>query len=160
MDKPSCCNACITSNVVLYTEFVVALQQYNGVTQLKVSDMVLLEGEDANEFLPKSDKDAKAMEDELKAVLQKHIKSSYFKSLCNAFYADKAAYTLFKKSSAAKSVHHAYIHGLLEHTLSMVKLSALICDFYGKENVNKELTVMGALLAAFFNIFSFKCHIK
>ena len=27
----------------------------------------------------------------------------------------------------------------------MVKLSALICDFYGKENVNKELTVMGAL---------------
>ena len=103
-----------------------ALQQYNGVTQLKVSDMVLLEGEDANEFLPKSDKDAKAMEDELKAVLQKHIKSSYFKSLCNAFYADKAAYTLFKKSSAAKSVHHAYIHGLLEHTLSMVKLSALI----------------------------------
>ena len=53
-----------------------ALQQYNGVTQLKVSDMVLLEGEDANEFLPKSDKDAKAMEDELKAVLQKHIKSS------------------------------------------------------------------------------------
>ena len=58
-----------------------ALQQYNGVTQLKVSDMVLLEGEDTNEFLPKSDKDAKAMEEELKAVLQKHIKSSYFKSL-------------------------------------------------------------------------------
>ena len=47
-----------------------ALQQYNGVTQLKVSDMVLLEGEDANEFLPKSDKDAKAMKDELKAVLK------------------------------------------------------------------------------------------
>lgn len=122
-----------------------ALQQYNGVTQLKVSDMTLLIGEDANEFLPKSDKDAKAMEDELKAVLQKHIKSSYFKSLCNAFYADKAVYTLFIKCSAAKSVHHAYIHGLLEHTLSMVKLSALICDFYGKENVNKELTIMGAL---------------
>ena len=27
----------------------------------------------------------------------------------------------------------------------MVKLSALVCDFYGKENVNKELTIMGAL---------------
>ena len=42
-------------------------------------------------------------------------------------------------------MHHAYINGLLEHTLSMVKLSALICDFYGKEVCNKELTVMGAL---------------
>lgn len=122
-----------------------ALQQYNGVTQLKVSDMVLLEGEDANEFLPKSDKDAKAMEEELKAVLQKHIKSSYFKSLCNAFYADKEVYNIFVKSPAAKSVHHAYINGLLEHTLSMVKLSALICDFYGKDVCNKELTIMGAL---------------
>lgn len=122
-----------------------ALQQYNGVTQLKVSDMALLEGEDVNQFLPKSDKDAKAMEDELKSVLQKHIKSSYFKQLCNAFYSDKEVYDVFIKSPAAKSVHHAYMNGLIEHTLSMVKLSALICDFYGKDVVNKELTVMGAL---------------
>ncbi len=132
----------VNGNIV---EVTGALQQYNGVTQLKVSDMTLLHGEDINDFLPKSDKDAKAMEEELKAVLQKHIKSSYFKSLCNAFYSDKESYFKFVRSSAAKSVHHAYIHGLLEHTLSIVKLSALICDFYGKDVINKELTIMGAL---------------
>lgn len=121
------------------------LQQYNGSTQLKVSNMVLLENEDSSDFLPKSDKDAKAMEEELQNILKKHIKSSYFKSLCNAFYSDEVAYNLFVKCAAAKTVHHAYIHGLLEHTLSMVKLSAIVCDFYGKNIVNKELTIMGAL---------------
>lgn len=120
------------------------LQNYNGSMQLKISDMAAVDGADARDFLPKSDKNAEEMAEELKTVLKKHIKSSYFKSLVNAFLEDEVLFPLFKVKPAAKSVHHAYIHGLLEHTLSMIKLSALIADYYGGD-INKELVIMGVL---------------
>ncbi len=121
------------------------LQQYNGVAQLKVSDMELVEGAAQEDFLPKSSKDTKAMVKELEEVLNQHIKSSYFVSLYKEFLNDERRFEAFARHPAAKTVHHAYIGGLLEHTLSMVKLSALISDYYGKDFVNKELVMMGAL---------------
>lgn len=121
-----------------------ALQQYNGVAQLKVTGMEKTEGIDVADFLPKSANDPSDMEVELKAVLATNIKSPYFKKLVDMFLEDENVFPLFTVKPAAKSVHHAYIHGLLEHTLSMVKLSALVADYYGKD-VNKELLVMGAL---------------
>lgn len=129
------------SNIV---EVTGTLQQYNGVAQLKISAMEKVEGESVEAFLPKSSKDPNAMAEELKTFLGKNIKSGYFKKLVNAFIDDKAVFDAFTMSPAAKSVHHAYIHGLLEHTLSMVKLSALVADYYGGD-INKELLIMGAL---------------
>lgn len=120
------------------------LQQYNGVAQLKVSGMEKIEGESVEPFLPKSSKDPAVMEEELKTFLAKRIKSPYFKKLANAFVEDKPIFDSFTMSPAAKSVHHAYIHGLLEHTLSMMKLSAIVADYYGSD-INSELLIMGAL---------------
>lgn len=120
------------------------LQQYNGTAQLKISSMEQSEAADKDAFLPKSAHDPAVMRDELKSVLKKHVKSSYFKKLYETFTEDEAVFDLFTVKPAAKSVHHAYIHGLLEHTLSMVKLSAIVADYYGKD-VNKELLMMGAL---------------
>lgn len=128
----------------LIVEVTGALQQYNGVAQLKVTGMEKTEGVDVGDFLPKSANDPSAMEVELKEVLSNNIKSPYFKKLMDVFLEDESVFPLFTVKPAAKSVHHAYIHGLLEHTLSMVKLSALVADYYGKD-VNKELLVMGAL---------------
>ena len=51
------------------------------------------------------------------------------KKLMEAFFVkDEAFLTNFKKSSAAKSVHHGFVGGLLEHTLGVVKL----CDYFAK----------------------------
>lgn len=121
-----------------------ALQSYNGAMQLKISDMVLVENADTSAFLPKSDKNADVMVEELKKTLDKHIKSWYFRKLYEEFLNDEDIFPLFVVSPAAKVVHHAYIHGLLEHTLSMVKLSAYIADYYGGD-VNKELLMLGSL---------------
>lgn len=120
------------------------LQHYNGVAQLKVSDMEKAEGVSADEFLPKSDKNAREMTEELKRVIDKNIKSSYFKELARMFLEDESVFGEFVRKPAAKSVHHAYIHGLLEHTLSMMKLCVIVADYYGGD-VNKELLVIGAL---------------
>ncbi|MBO7338734.1 MAG: HD domain-containing protein, partial [Lachnospiraceae bacterium] len=55
------------------------------------------------------------------------IKNPYLKKLLQEFFVnDKELVEVFKKSSAAKTVHHAFIGGLLEHTLSVTKL----CDYY------------------------------
>lgn len=120
------------------------LQHYNGVAQLKVSDMDHIEGASTDEFLPKSTKDAGIMADELKRLLDKQIKSWYFKELAKLFVEDIDNFEAFQKKPAAKNVHHAYIHGLLEHTVSMMKLCAIVADYYGSD-INKELLLMGAL---------------
>lgn len=120
------------------------LQHYNGVAQLKVADMEKVEGASTDEFLPKSDKDAKEMTEELKLVVEKNIKSGYFRDLAVMFLNDEAVFGEFIRKPAAKSVHHAYIHGLLEHTLSMMKLCVLVADYYGRD-INKELLLIGAL---------------
>ena len=57
------------------------------------------------------------------------MENEWLKKLMEAFFVkDEAFLTNFKKSSAAKSVHHGFVGGLLEHTLGVVKL----CDYFAK----------------------------
>ena len=87
------------------------------------------EGEyDPANYLPVSKKDIPAMYKELLRYIGS-IENTYLKKLLEAFFVeDEAFIAAFQKSSAAKSVHHSFMGGLLEHTLSVVKL----CDYYCK----------------------------
>ncbi len=53
----------------------------------------------------------------------------------------------FKTAPAGKSWHHGYIHGLIEHTLEMIKICDLMCDFHPQ--INRDLLVSGAILHDF-----------
>jgi 3'-5' exoribonuclease len=53
----------------------------------------------------------------------------------------------FKTAPAGKSWHHGYIHGLIEHTLEMIKICDLMCDFHPQ--INSDLLVSGAMLHDF-----------
>ena len=80
------------------------------------------------DYLPVSEKDINVMYDELKRYIQ-NIGSSWLKQLLEAFFIkDEAFIKAFQFSSAAKTVHHGFVGGLLEHTLSVTKL----CDYYCK----------------------------
>ena len=87
------------------------------------------EGEyDPANYLPVSKKVIPAMYKELLRYIG-GIENTYLKKLLEAFFVeDEAFIAAFQKSSAAKSVHHSFMGGLLEHTLSVVKL----CDYYCK----------------------------
>ena len=66
---------------------------------------------------------------------------------------------MFKIAPAAKSVHHAYISGLLEHTLSVVKLAVNIWDHYS-DLVNKDILIVGSLfhdVGKIFELDIYKC---
>ncbi len=85
------------------------------------------EYEPAN-YLPVTKKDVPTMYKELLRYIG-GMQDTYLKKLMEAFFVeDEAFIAAFQKSSAAKSVHHGFMGGLLEHTLSVVKL----CDYYCK----------------------------
>ena len=87
------------------------------------------EGEyDPSLYLPVSSKDNNEMYKELLGIIGS-IENPYLKKLLEEFFVqDEDFISKFRKSSAAKTVHHGFIGGLLEHTLSVTKL----CDYYCK----------------------------
>lgn len=80
------------------------------------------------DYLPMSSKDIEEMYGELKALIESIENPSYKALLWGMFVEDEDFAKKFKFHSAAKSVHHGFVGGLLEHTLSVTKL----CDYYSK----------------------------
>jgi len=103
-----------------------------------------IEGEyQESDYLPVSSKDIKIMYQELTALVQS-FQNPYLKKLASSYFLeDKAFVKKFCFHSAAKSVHHGFVGGLLEHTLSVMKL----CDFYTKSYpaLNRDLLLTAAL---------------
>jgi len=78
------------------------------------------------DYLPVSAKSVDGMYDEMLKLIDS-IANPYYKQLLQDFFVkDENFAKKFKFSSAAKSVHHGFVGGLLEHTLSVTKL----CDYY------------------------------
>lgn len=126
-------------------EAIGILQTYAGQDQFKINSMKLIPDADPAEFLPKkAGLDADVMFNELTEILLESISDVHLLELVDKFLSDSGAVDLFKKLPAAKSVHHAYLSGLLEHTLSIVKMSVMLGDFY-KHMVNKDHLIIGAL---------------
>jgi len=80
------------------------------------------------DYIPSSEKDADAMYQELMALLGK-VQNEYLSKLIDKYFGDEKFASAFKQHSAAKTVHHSFMGGLLEHTLSVVKM----CDFYADQ---------------------------
>ncbi len=111
-----------------YIEVYGEITSFNGALQVNVKRVRLCqEGEyDQSEYLPISKKNIDEMFSQLVGIINS-LENTYLKQLLtNMFVKDEAFAKAFKKSSAAKSVHHGFIGGLLEHTLSVTKL----CDYY------------------------------
>ena len=78
------------------------------------------------DYLPVSSKSVDQMYGELEKYIAS-LKNQHLRSLASSFFIeDKKFAKEFKSHSAAKSVHHGFVGGLLEHTLSVVQL----CDFF------------------------------
>jgi 3'-5' exoribonuclease len=118
---------------------------FNGQMQLSIKRARKINEDSVNpeDYLPCTEKNI----DEMMAELLKLIASVdniYFKKLLTKLFIEDADFVgAFKKHSAAKSVHHGFIGGLLEHTLSVTKL----CDFYTNQYpiLNRDLLITAAI---------------
>ena len=97
----------------------------------------------AADYLPVCSKDIPTMYEEL-AGYARSIKNPYLSRLAAGFFIeDKAFVRAFCFHSAAKSVHHGFVGGLLEHTLSVVKLCDYFAGFY--PGINRDLLLTAAM---------------
>ena len=89
------------------------------------------EGEyEPSDYLPVSSKDIEQMFRELLDIIES-IENPYYKKLLYAFFVEDETFArTFKASSAAKRIHHGFVGGLLEHTLSVTKLCDYFCTAY------------------------------
>ena len=95
------------------------------------------------DFLPESPRDAAEMRQELSGIVA-GLTNHHLKGLMASFLADEPFMTLYCQAPAAKGMHHVYLGGLLEHSLSLVKLVKSIVPLY--DGINEDLLVVGALL--------------
>ena len=111
-----------------YVDIVADVTSFQGQIQLNIKRVrKAREGEyNPVDYLPVSSKDINEMYQELLGFMAK-VKNPYLSQLLKSlFVEDKEFVKAFKFSSAAKTVHHGFVGGLLEHTLSVTK----ICDYY------------------------------
>ena len=96
-----------------------------------------------SDYLPVSGKNIDRMYGELEEYIRS-LKNKYLRDLAAGFFVEDQRFIKeFKAHSAAKSVHHGFVGGLLEHTLSVVKL----CDFYTVQYpaLNRDLLLTAAM---------------
>ena len=118
--------------VLDYIEVVGEVNSFMGALQVNVKRVrVCREGEyDPADFLPVSEKNVDDMFQELLKIIES-IQNKYLKQLLESFFLqDQDFAKAFRYSSAAKAVHHGFVGGLLEHTLSVTKLCEYYCSAY------------------------------
>ena len=94
------------------------------------------------DYLPVSLKDVKQMYSELLALIAS-VKNPYLRKLLDSYFGDPDFAKAFQFHSAAKSVHHGFVGGLLEHTLSVTKM----CDYFTSAYpmLNRDLLLTAAM---------------
>jgi 3'-5' exoribonuclease len=96
-----------------------------------------------DDYLPKTTKDV----DELWRTLEDFVASIqnlHLKALVQGFMTDPEIAAAYRNAPAAKTLHHAYIGGLLDHVVSLFRSADLICRNYPQ--VNRDLLLAGAFL--------------
>jgi 3'-5' exoribonuclease len=131
-----------------YVKVQGSVSDYKGTRQLDINRLMPLSEEEKSlisyeDFVKSSKRNAGQMFEELQSIIS-GFKNLYLRQLIESFFSDP----VFKKNfcfwPAAAQYHHAYIGGLLEHTLSMVKICAYLANCY--ENIDRDLLITGAVL--------------
>jgi 3'-5' exoribonuclease len=73
--------------------------------------------------------------------------------LLHLFFNDEKIAALFKKAPAAKGFHHVYIGGLLEHTLSVIRLLDQMTNHY--QGINRDILITGGILHDIGKIYEY-----
>src|SRR5436305_1233603 len=121
------------------------LQIYQNRPQLTVHKMVrILDSDvDFSDYFPSSERDPDEMFAELRGIVE-GMQNPHLRQLLECFLNDENVARLYRIAPAAKSVHHAFLGGLLEHVLSMCHLSKMTSLHY--KTIDLDLLLTGAIL--------------
>ena len=129
-------------------------QTYRNALQISIITVKPCAPEDVDpsDYLPVSKVDTTAMFQDILAYIDA-ISSEPIKKLLTAFFYDEKTADLFRRAPAAKGFHHIYLGGLLEHTLSVVRLLDHAAKHYPQ--LNRDLLIAGGILHDIGKIYEF-----
>ena len=125
-----------------------AIEEFNGSPQIRVEKIRLANGKDnvdSEDFLPSSKRPLDEMLSEFNQVVFS-IKNKFLRELLEKIF-DESNLKKYTRTPAGKNWHHAYIHGLLEHTLEIVRICELMSSIHPE--IKRDILITGALLHDF-----------
>ena len=129
-----------------FVEVLGEVINYNNNLQLNIKQLRKPYEDEYNpaDYMPTTDKSVDGMYEELTAYIRQ-ISNKYLRQVLEFYYIkDEAFIKKFKAHSAAKTVHHGFSGGLLEHTLSVTRM----CDYFATSYsiLNRDLLLSSAIL--------------
>lgn len=118
---------------------------FQGNLQMNISRVRLSdEGEyDPADYVPCTDKNIDEMYGEVLEYVAS-VQNPYLRKVLEMYFTeDREFIASFKKHSAAKSIHHGFMGGLLEHTLSVTRLCQFFAEHYPM--IHRDLLITAAL---------------
>lgn len=124
------------------------MDDYQGTPQIKVAGIRLAVLDDnvfPSDFMAKSKKDPEEMRREFISRIDE-ISDYKLRTLMKTIFSENNM-EKFSTAPAGKSWHHSYIHGLIEHTLEIIRICDLMCDIHPE--LNRDLLICGAMMHDF-----------
>jgi 3'-5' exoribonuclease len=143
-------NSIFSSQDFVYVDATALI--YQDHLQLRIDNLRRVSDNEVQieDFLPVTDKDIEQMFDELKGILNT-IDNHHLRRFTELIMGEGQLIRRFKRSPAAKGIHHNYLGGLMEHTLTVLKLADSVCRVY--PSVDRSLLLVGCLLHDFGKVF-------
>ena len=141
----------LEGTVVLIKGYV---DSYRGSLQLVIREARALAPEEISweDYIRSSPHNFADMKSQLYTLLAS-LKDDDFRRLTQAALDSPEVGEKFLTFAAAKNLHHAYLHGLLEHSLSVGKMASHMADHY--PHLNRDLLICGALLHDLGKVWEF-----
>ncbi|MCC7193608.1 MAG: HD domain-containing protein [Phycisphaeraceae bacterium] len=120
-------------------------QPYQGEMQIIIQQIEKCTPTEAEllDLLPCTQYDIEEMFTELSGILAS-LKHPAINALARMYLDDAELMEKFKRAPAAMSLHHAFIGGLLEHTLSLLRLAGAVLPLYPQ--INRDIVLMGLFI--------------
>lgn len=127
---------------------------YKNSIQISIFGIKKCNAEDIEptDYLPSAKGDIGAMHAELLSYMET-VNNKDLRNLLGAFFEDEKIAGLFQRAPAAKGFHHIYLGGLLEHTLSVVRLLSKVAEHY--PDLNRDMLIAGGILHDIGKIYEF-----
>lgn len=122
------------------------VETYRGAPQIKVLKLrATTEDEvDYSDFIPTTPADINELKTELKSIIDS-ITDADYRAIIESFFNDAEIYEKFCRAPAAKGNHHAYLGGLLEHTVALCRY-AVAFSASSPAKIDQSLLIAGTLL--------------
>ena len=127
---------------------------YKNSVQISISTVRKIAWEEINpaDYLPAVKADVGEMFTALLGYVEK-VNDPFLKDLLNGFFQEEETASLFQRAPAAKGFHHIYLGGLLEHTLSVVRLLEKVSAHYPA--LDRDMLITGGILHDIGKIYEF-----